>query len=457
MSALLIKNALLLATADEQLGDIAGADILVEGGEIKAVGKNISAPGARLFDASSCLVLPAFVNTHHHLYQALTRALVPAQQAKLFDWLVYHYEIWRHLRAEDLYAAARAALAELLLSGCCCSADHHYLVPRHVEDDYFQAEAEAAESLGIRLVLTRGSMSLGRSRGGLPPDQVVQDEDEILADCERVVSRLHQPEPFALRRVALAPCSPFSVSPELMRRSAELARKLNVRLHTHLAETLDEEKFCLEKFGCRPVRYAEELGWLGPDVWFAHCVYLNHQEIKQLARTGTGVAHCPVSNLRLGSGIAPVPAMLRAGVPVGLAVDGSASNDASSMMREASLALLVHRVGTAVDAMDARLVLRMLAVGGARVLGMEKLGRVAPGMAADLTLFDMEDLAFAGAWQDPLAALFFCWSGQRPRMVLVDGRVVVEDGHLVGQDEREIFEKARVASRRLLSAAGATI
>lgn len=450
----LIKGALLVATQDGQLGEIPAGDVLIKEGLIEQVGTNLVAPGAEVIDASGCLVLPGLVNTHHHLFQVLTRALPPAQDAKLFDWLLFHYDVWRHISPEQVRAAAAAGLAELLLSGCTLSADHHYLIPAGTGWEFFHAEAEAARRLGIRLHLTRGSMSLGRSSGGLPPDETVQDADTILADAEQVIDQLHDAGPDSLCRVALAPCSPFSVTPELMRDTARLARRRRVRLHTHLAETLDEEHFCRERFGCRPVDYAADLGWLGPDVWFAHCVYINGDEIKRLADSGTGVAHCPASNLRLGSGIAPVPAMLEAGVGVGLAVDGSASNDSSNLLRELQLLVLVHRVGTAVEAMPVRRALQVATSGGARVLGWENLGCLRPGAAADLALFKLDRLPYAGALYDPAAALLMCGLDQRAWLVMVNGRVVVREKHLVAADEQRLFEDAQTASQRLLRDAG---
>ncbi len=454
MARILLKNALAVATGDESLGELAGADVLVDGRIIAEVGCDLGGPADETIDMSGRVIVPGMVNTHHHLYQVLTRTLPAVQDAKLFDWLTYLYDVWKHVTPEDLYIAAQAGLGELLLTGCTTSADHHYLVPESAGGDLFQAEAEAAASLGIRLTLTRGSMSLGCSRGGLPPDSVVQDEDAILSDSERVIDRFHDPEPFAMCRVALAPCSPFSVTPELMRSVADLARRRGVRLHTHLAETLDEERFCIERFGRRPLELMEDLGWMGPDVWFAHSVYVNADEIRRMGETRTGVAHCPVSNLRLGSGIAPVPAMLDAGVPVGLAVDGSASNDSSNMLREVMYAMLVHRVGTGVDAMPARRALAMATRGGAEVLGREDLGVLAPGKAADLAVFDLRGLAYAGALHDPIAALLFCGVDQRAELVMVGGEVVVRERRLVAVDERDVAVKAGKASQELLKRAG---
>ncbi|MBN2493625.1 MAG: 8-oxoguanine deaminase [Deltaproteobacteria bacterium] len=456
MARILIRNALVVATCDEQLGEIEAGDVLVEGKTVARVGQGLDERADEVIDAAGKVVVPGFVNTHHHLYQVLTRCLPAVQDVKLFDWLTYLYDVWSHVTPEDLHAAARAGLAELLLTGCTQCADHHYLCPECAEGDPFEAEARAAAEIGIRLHMTRGSMSLGQSAGGLPPDSVIQDEQRILDDSARVVDRFHDPEPQSMCRVALAPCSPFSVTPDLMRSVADLARREKVRLHTHLAETLDEESFCLERFGKRPLALMEDLGWVGPDVWFAHCVHLSEPEIARMAETGTGVAHCPVSNLRLGSGIAPVPAMLRAGVPVGLAVDGSASNDSSNMLRELQLAMLVHRVGTAVEAMPARTVLQMATLGGSRVLGRDDTGRLAPGMSADLAVFDLSGLAYAGALSDPLAALLFCGLDQRADLVMVNGELVVREGRLVRADEADLAEAAREASRALLASASAS-
>jgi 8-oxoguanine deaminase len=455
MSRVLFKNALMVATQDPHLGEVAGCDVLTNGPIIEKVSKGIQSQAEEVVDLSGRLVVPGFVNTHHHLYQVLTRNLETVQDAKLFDWLVYHYGVWQQITDRDVHAAAMAGLGELLLTGCTCSADHHYLCPDCTEGDLFAQEVKAAATLGIRFHLTRGSMSLGQSAGGLPPDSVIQDEDTILADSERVIGQYHDPSPQSMCQVGLAPCSPFSVTPDLMRRTAELARKHGVRLHTHLAETMDEDKFCLEKFGKKPLAYAEELGWLGSDVWFAHCVCLNKEEIELMGRTGTGVAHCPVSNLRLGSGIAPIPAMLEQDVPVGLAVDGSASNDSSNILREMQTTLLVHRVGTGVDSMPARTVLNMATTGGARVLGRSDIGILAPGMSADLAVFDLRGLAYSGARHDPVSALLFCGIDHRAELVMVNGEIVVRDKHLVRVDEESVSREAHLASNRLLREIGA--
>lgn len=454
MSRVLIQNAVTVVTQDAGLGEIRNGDVLVDGTLVAQVGAGLKAEADEVIDASGRVVVPGFVNTHHHLYQVLTRNLESVQDAKLFDWLRYLYNVWGYVTPEELHAAAHAGLSELLLTGCTTAADHHYLCPACVVGDLFQAEVEAAAQAGIRLHLTRGSMSLGQSAGGLPPDEVVQDQETILKDSQRVITRFHDSAPGSMCRVALAPCSPFSVTIDLMRETAALARKHHVRLHTHLAETKDEEEFCQKNFSKRPLALMEELDWLGSDVWFAHCVHLNDDEIDLMAKTGTGVAHCPVSNLRLGSGIAPVPRMLDAGVSVGLAVDGSASNDSSNMLRELQTALLVHRVGTGVDAMPARRVLEMATVGGARVLGRDDIGTLAPGKVADLAMFDLRGVEYAGATHDPVSALLFCGPGARAELVMVNGEVVVRDKHLVRLDEQSVAERARKASTGLLKAAG---
>ena len=454
MTKTLIRNAMAVFTADANTGELHDADVLVEDDSIVAVGHNLEVDAQTVLDAKYHVVIPGMVNTHHHLYQILTRNLSAVQDAKLFDWLVYLYEIWKHVTPQDVYTAALAGLGELLLSGCTTSADHHYLCPSAVSGDFFGAERQAAQDLGMRLTLTRGSMSLGKKQGGLPPDQVIQSEDDILTDCQRVIEAFHDPHERSMCQVALAPCSPFSVTEDLMRSVAQMARQYGVGLHTHLAETQDEERYCLERFGRRPMQLMEDLNWLGPDVWFAHCVYLNQSEIQHLAVTGTGVAHCPVSNLRLGSGIAPIPTMLDHQVRVGLAVDGSASNDSSNMLRELKTTMLVHRVGSRVDAMPARRALEMACLGGARVLGRNDIGVIAPGLAADIAVFDMRSIAYAGSLHDPIAALLFCGLSDRARWVMVNGRLVVNEHRLVGVDEQLVGQKANLASQSLLRRAG---
>ncbi|MGH2541878.1 MAG: 8-oxoguanine deaminase, partial [Ardenticatenaceae bacterium] len=387
------------------------------------------------------------VNTHHHLFQTLTRALPAAQNAKLFDWLVTHYPIWAGLTGEAIYISALTGLAELLLSGCTTAADHLYLFPN---DCTIEDEIRAAQELGIRFHPTRGSMSLGESQGGLPPDRVTEDEETILKKSQQAIERWHEPDRFGMVRVGVAPCSPFSVTPELMRESAALARAYKVRMHTHLAETIDEEQFCLEKFGQRPVEYAASLGWTGEEVWWAHSVHVNPAEIGLMAASGTGMSHCPSSNMRLASGIAPVRAMRDAGVRVSLGVDGSASNDSSHLLAEARQAMLLQRVLGQPDAMTAREVLEIATLGGAAVLGRDDVGALAPGMAADMVGFRMDQLDYAGAYlHDPLAALLFCHP-RKVDFVMVNGRVLVDHGELLGWELGKVVERHNEIAQQLI-------
>ena len=445
MSTLLLKNADLLVTMDGTRRRIADGGLLVRDNVIEQVGPTAELPASadRIIDARGMAILPGLVNTHHHLYQTLTRCL--AQDDGLFGWLRTLYPIWARMNGEAVYVSAKVGLAELLLSGCTTSSDHLYLYPNGSRID---DEIQAAQEIGIRFHATRGSMSLGESQGGLPPDSVVEEERAILADCQRAIETFHQAGRYGMVRVALAPCSPFSVSADLMRESAAMARAYStpehggvggVRLHTHLAETLDEEQFCLETFGQRPVAYVESLGWTGEDVWHAHCVHMSDAEISLFARTGTGVAHCPSSNMRLASGIAPVVAWRQSGVRVGLGVDGSASNDSSHMLAEARQAMLLQRVGGRVaggvsrpdaGAMSAQQALELATLGGASVLGRDDIGALAPGMAADFIGYRLERLDFAGALHDPLAALVFC-TPVNVDLSVVNGRVRVQEGQIV--------------------------
>lgn len=454
MSALLLKDIGTLVTMTPGQAPLHDVSVLVEGDRISAVGRDLAAPpGARVIGGRDRVVYPGFVNTHHHLYQTLTRNLPAVQNAKLFDWLVGLYEVWRELDTEAVEVSTRVGVGELLLSGCTTTTDHFYLFPKDAPADFLDTEIETALAMGIRFHPTRGSMSRGRSQGGLPPDDVVQDPDAILRDCERVMRKYHDPRPFSLCRVALAPCSPFSVTTDLLKETVAFARRHGLSCHTHLCETLDEESYCLQTYGRRPLDYMEDCGWLGPDIWFAHGIYFNDDEIRRLAASGTGIAHCPTSNLRLGSGIAPVPRMLAAGVKVGLAVDGSASNDSSSLSRELQSALLVHRVGTAVDAMPASRVLEMAISGGARILGRPEIGRIEPGLAADLAVFRLDRIEYAGAMADPASAILFCGAGPRADCTIVAGRVLVEQGQLVGVDETRLFHRANEVAARMLRAA----
>ena len=440
-----------VATVDGDGTEHADGHVVVEGGRIAAVGPG-AAPAAdgpqRRIDASGCLATPGLVNCHHHLYQWATRGL--AQEATLFEWLQALYPIWAHVDEEVERAAARAGLAALLRSGCSLSTDHHYVFPRG-GGDLLATEIEAARDLGARFHPCRGSMDLGRSSGGLPPDEVVEDRDAILTASEAAIDRYHDTSFDAMVRIALAPCSPFSVTGELMGETAELARRRGVRLHTHLAETTDEEAFCLERFGVRPVEYLEQLGWLGDDVWLAHCVHLDEREIARFGETGTGVAHCPSSNARLGAGIAPVPGLLAAGAPVGLGVDGAASNEAGELRIEVRQALLMARAARGPRALTARDALALGTIHGARCLGRDnELGSLEPGKLADVALWRLDGAPVRGI-EDPVAALAF---GPTPplALLLVGGRPVVEDGRLLTADEDALARDAEAASRRLTGA-----
>jgi cytosine/adenosine deaminase-related metal-dependent hydrolase len=447
MPGLLLRNAAVVVTMDAARREIRDGWVHARNGAITALGgpADPPPPAEQVVDLPGHVLLPGLVNTHHHMYQTLTRALPAAQDAELFDWLGALYPVWARMTPEALRVAAATAMAELVLSGCTTASDHHYIFPNGCRLD---DTIEAAREVGIRFHPTRGAMSLGRSKGGLPPDEVVEDEADILADMERVVARFHDPAPLSMLRVGIAPCSPFSVTRELMRDAAGFARRHGLRLHTHLAENDKDVAFSRERFRCTPAEYAEELGWVGPDVWHAHCVKLDDAGIALFARTGTGVAHCPCSNMRLASGIAPVPAMRRAGVPVGLGVDGSASNDAGHMLGEARMAMLLARVGHGPAALTAREALEIATLGGARVLGRPDIGALAPGMAADLVAFDVHGLDQAGAGEDPVAALVFCTPG-RVALSVIGGRVVVRDGRLLTLDERAHAARHRAAARAL--------
>ena len=420
-----------------------GTDILVRDGVIATIGTGLTTSG-EIVEAAGCLVTPGLVNTHHHLYQTLTRAVPAGQDALLFGWLRALYPIWARFTPDHMHLATQLGLAELALSGCSTSSDHLYLFPNGSRlDDTIHAAAET----GLRFQPTRGAMSIGESAGGLPPDALVEGEAAILADCIRVIDAFHDPAPGAMCRVGIAPCSPFSVSRELMRDAAFLARDKGVRLHTHLAENDEDVRYSLATFGCRPGQYAEELGWTGADVWHAHCVKLDAGEIDLFARTRTGVAHCPCSNCRLGSGIALVRAMLDAGVPVGLGVDGSASNDMASLVAEARQAMLLARVSRGADAMASTEALRMATAGGAEVLGRGDIGRLVPGMRADIAIWDMRGIEAAGSWDR--AALLLA-GPRRVRDLFVEGRQVVRDGTLTTLDLPRLVERAERAVAELM-------
>ncbi len=460
-STLLVRNTALLVTMDDQRREIPGGGFFARDGFIEQVGPSEELPSTAdvVYDLPHTLVMPGLVNTHHHFYQTLTRALPAAQNANLFTWLKTLYPIWARITPEDIAISTQTALAELALSGCTTAADHLYLFPNGCRLD---DEIEAARQVGLRLHASRGSMSLGESQGGLPPDRVVDDEDTILADSQRLIETYHDAQPGSMLQIVLAPCSPFSVTGDLMRQSALLARQYGVHLHTHLAETQDEEAFCLQSFGYRPVAYMQSVDWVGHDVWFAHSVYISQEEIGVYARTGCGVAHCPTSNMRLASGIAPLMQYLQAGIHVGLGVDGSASNDGSHMLAEARQALLLSRVSAGLQGaslsqdgspalLTARQALELATRGGAAVLGRTDIGALQPGFCADFIGFDLDRLDYAGAVTDPLAAILFC-APQKVDLSVVQGKPVVEDGHLVTVDLPGLVHRHNQAARRLLSA-----
>jgi len=454
---LLIHDARLVVPMDDARSRHPGGHVLIEDDSIVSAGPALSTDVKvdRRIDARGKVVLPGLVNTHHHLPQVLTRNVPAVQQAPLFQWLTALYEIWRGLDREAVGIAARVGLGELLLTGCTTTTDHLYLFPRG-QSGFIDAEIEAAAEIGIRFQPTRGSMSLGRGAGGLPPDDIVQDEPAVLDDTRRLIATYHDARPRAMTRLSVAPCSPFAVTQDLMRRSRDLAREHGLRLHTHAAETLDEERYCLLRYGQRPIEYLRALDWLGPDVWLAHCVHLNADEVHLFGETGTGVAHCPSSNFRLGSGLAPVRALLDAGAPVGLGVDGSASNDTSNMLAEARQALLAHRPGKPPEQwLSAEDVLWMATRGGARCLGRDDVGSLEPGKAADVILVDTRRLSYAGAGSDILAALVFSPWPEPVDTAIVNGRVRVEGGRLLDIDVPALIERADAASWRLMESARA--
>jgi cytosine/adenosine deaminase-related metal-dependent hydrolase len=465
MNTLLIKHAHLV-TMDDHQREIPDGGLFIRDGFIEQVGPGAELPSSadEVLDLKDHIVLPGLVNTHHHFYQTLTRAVPAAQNANLFNWLKTLYPIWARLTPDDIFTSTQTALAELALSGCTTASDHLYLFPNGSKLD---DEIEAARTLGLRLHASRGSMSLGESRGGLPPDSVVDSEQTILADSVRLIQKYHDPKPGAMIKIVLAPCSPFSVTGDLMRESAKLAREYHVHLHTHLAETEDEESFCLQKFGHRPVGYMQAVDWIGSDVWFAHAVYVNNDEVNLFAKHGCGVAHCPTSNMRLASGIAPIREYMQAGVKVGLGVDGSASNDGSHLLGEVRNAMLLSRLKEGItgfsssppptgeglgvrELMTAREALRLGTSGGAAVLGRNDIGSLEVGKCADFFAINLNRLEYAGALHDPVSAVVFC----QPRQVdytVVGGKFVVKGGELVTVDVGKLVEKHNKAAKRLVS------
>jgi cytosine/adenosine deaminase-related metal-dependent hydrolase len=459
MPTLLIKNATVLVTMDDHQREIPAGGLFVRDGFIEQVGPTSELPRSadEVLDLTGHLLLPGLVNTHHHFYQTLTRAVPAAQDVNLFNWLKTLYPIWARLMPEDIYVSTQTALAELALSGCTTASDHLYLFPNGSRLD---DEIEAAKEIGVRIQASRGSMSLGESKGGLPPDLVVENEENILRDSQRLIETYHDPQPGAFVQIVLAPCSPFSVTGELMKQSAALARQYGVHLHTHLAETEDEQAFCLQKFGYRPVAYMQSVDWVGEDVWYAHVVYVDNDEVKTFAKHGCGVAHCPTSNMRLASGIAPVKEYLAAGVKVGLGVDGSASNDGSHMLAEARQAMLLARLKEGITGFSlsndpgrklitARAALELATRGGAAVLGRSDIGSLEVGKCADFFAINLNRLDYAGALHDPVAAAVFC-QPVKADYTVVGGKFVVREGRLVTADEQKLVERHNRAAGRLL-------
>jgi len=447
--SLFLKNADLVVTMDAGRRELRGASIHILGDRIAAIGADLPTPegAGEVIDLAGHLVIPGLINTHHHMFQSLTRAVPAAQDASLFGWLKALYPIWARLTPEMVRVSTQTAMAELLASGCTTSSDHLYLFPNGSRLD---DSIEGAREIGLRFHAARGSMSIGESQGGLPPDSLVEREVDILRDSERLIDAFHDPAPRSMLRIALAPCSPFSVSRELIRDSAVLARARGVGLHTHLAENADDVAYSLERFGRTPARYAEDLGWLGSDVWHAHCVELDGEGIALFGASHTGVAHCPCSNMRLGSGVAPIVSMVAAGVSVGVGVDGSASNDSGNLLAELRQAMLLQRVRSGPGALTARQTLELGTLGGAKVLGRDDIGALAPGMAADLAVFDLNDLAFAGALHDPIAALMFC-GPMRAAYAIVNGAVIVRQGRLTTVDQRALVARHNALATRLLN------
>lgn len=438
--SILLKNISQVVTFNDKNEILNEVDILINNNEIISISKNISIDEAvEVIDCTNLLALPGFVNTHHHLYQTLFRGIQEVQEKPLFPWLVGLYEFWKHIDAEAVYYGALVGFSELLRTGCTTTMDHHYVFPQNKPSTLIDEQLRAAAQIGIRFHATRGSMSLGKSDGGLPPDCVVQKPDVILEDCERVINKYHDNSKFAMQRIALAPCSPFSVNKELMIQSRDLARKKGVMLHTHLAETKDEENFCMEIYKRRPVELMEDLEWIGSDVWFAHGIHLNQREMDVLK--GSGVAHCPSSNMKLNSGICPTSELLKAGVKVSIAVDGSASNDGSNMWEEVRRAYLLNHLKYGTEGLNAYKILKLATRGGAEVLGRDDIGILEKDKAADLVLFDLNDIAYAGC-HDPLVGLVTCGNTSLVKMTIVNGKVVVKDGILLSMNTENIRREA---------------
>lgn len=452
MSSILIRNAKAIVTVDAEDRVLEQADLLIEGNQIVGIGENLTSddPNVQIIDASNMFVYPGLINVHHHLYQTFTRNLPQVQQLELFDWLRYLYEIWKGLTPDAVYHSSLTGIADLMKNGCTTVFDHHYVFPEPNSANFIDKQFEAADRLGIRFVASRGSMTLGVDQGGLPPMSVVQDIHTILADSERLIDRYHDARAGSMRQVVLAPCSPFSVSADMLRESAALARARGVLLHTHLAETKNEEAYTLERFGMRPLAYMESLGWLGSDVWYAHGIHFNDAEMKLLAQTKTGIAHCPISNMKLSSGIARVPEMLEMGIPVGLAVDGSASNDGSNLLEELRVSYLLHRLQSSAQAPTGYDLLKVATRGGAEILGRTDIGSLEVGKAADLFMVRVDHLDVVGTHTDPKSWLGTVGLKRAVDYTIVNGRVVVANGILTGADEETLYTECQASYERFI-------
>ena len=450
MSSILINNIKEIVTMNRYRTRLKNYSILIEDSRISRIAPKIEFTADEMIDGSDYFLYPGLVNTHHHFYQTLTRNIPQVQNAELFDWLKYLYPIWARLTPPAVYYSSLVAMGELLKTGCTTAVDQYYVFPRSQPKELIDEEFRAAREIGIRLHGCRGSMSLSKKEGGLPPDEVVQTEEEILSDSQRVIEKFHDSKPFAMQRVVLAPCSPFSVTENLLRESIKLARKYKVMSHTHIAETKDEEEFCRKTFHLRPLEYMEKVEWLGDDIWLAHCVHLTEKEIDLLAEKGTGVAHCPVSNQKLSSGIANIPYMLKKKVPVGIAVDGSTSNDSSNMIAELKAAFLIHRLIHGISSMSAEEVLSMATNGGRDVLNQPEIGSVEEGKAADMFLINTKRLGFAGGLSDSVSALVTSGDSQIVDSTIVNGKIVVRGGRLTNIDEEKLIEKANQISQKMI-------
>jgi len=450
MSSILIENIKEMVTMDRERTRLKSYSLLIKDNIISKIARDIKVEADEIIDGSDYFLYPGLINTHHHFYQTLTRNIPQVQNVELFNWLKYLYPIWARLTPEAVYYSSLVAMGELLKTGCTTSVDQFYVFPKDQPKELVDEEFRAAQEIGIRFHGSRGSMSLSEKDGGLPPDSVVQTEEEILNDSQRVIEKFHDDQPFAMQRVVLSPCSPFSVTENLLRESIKLARNYKVESHTHLAETKDEDDFCQKTFCLRPLDYMEKVGWLGDDVWFAHCVHLNEKEIDLFAETGTGVAHCPVSNQKLASGAANIPYMLKKKVTVGLAVDGSASNDSSNMIAELKAAFLMHRLIYGVSSMSAEEVLSMATNGGRDVLNQPEIGSLEEGKAADIFLINTKRLGFAGGLFDSASALVTSGDSQIVDITIVNGKIVVRDGRLVTIDEDKVVENANKISQKMI-------